>query len=172
MEVMVADTSVLIDLERGAFIEKCFSLPYRFTVPDLLYRNELACREDGSGLGETLLRLGLRVEELDGDEVSDALRYRQNRPALSLADSFALALAAGRNWTLLTGDRVMREFAATLDVVCHGVLWLIDRVFEAGIASRDDLVSGLQAIGGHPRCRLPRTEVENRIALYSSASDE
>ena len=168
MEVMVADTSVLIDLERGAFIEKCFSLPYRFTVPDLLYRNELAGREDGSGLGETLLRLGLRVEELGGDEVSDALRYRQNRPALSLADSFALALAVGRSWTLLTGDRVMREFAATMDVICHGVLWMLDQLFEAGISSAEDLYSGLRAIGDHPRCRLPQSEVQSRLQLYAS----
>ena len=171
MEVMVADTSVLIDLERGAFIEKCFGLPYRFTVPDLLYRNELAGREDGPGLGERLLAFGLKVEELEGDEVSDAYVYRQRRPALSLADSFALALAAGRDWTLLTGDRVMREFAASLDVICHGVLWLVDRIFEAGIASRGDLVSGLQAIRDHPSCRLPGSEIQSRLQLYSSDSN-
>ena len=168
MEVMVADTSVLIDLERGSFIEKCFGLPYRFTVPDLLYRNELAGREGGPGLGEHLLALGLRVEELDGAEVSDALRYRQSRPALSLADSFALSLAANRDWTLLTGDRVMRAFAATLNVVCHGVLWLIDRIFEAGAASREEYVAGLLTIRDHPRCRLPESEIQSRLQLYSS----
>ena len=168
MEVMVADTSVLIDLERGSFIEKCFGLPYRFTVPDLLYRNELAGREGGPGLGKHLLALGLRVEELGSAEVSDALRYRQNRPALSLADSFALSLAANRDWTLLTGDRVMRAFAATLNVVCHGVLWLIDRIFEAGIASREELISGLQTISNHPRCRLPESEIQSRLQFYSS----
>lgn len=172
MEIMVADTSVLIDLERGALIEKCFDLPYRFTVPDLLYRNELAGRDYGPGLGERLLALGLKVEELDGDEVSEALGYRQRRPALSFTDSFALALAAGRHWTLLTGDRVMREFAASLDVVCHGVLWLIDRIFEAGIASQNDLVSGLQAIRDHPRCRLPRAEIESRMVRYSLEDEE
>ena len=169
---MVADTSVLIDLERGAFIEKCFGLPYQFTVPDLLYRNELAGREYGHGLGERLLALGLKVEELNGDEVSDARGYRQRRPALSLVDSFALALAAGRDWTLLTGDRVMREFAASLDVTYHGVLWLIDRIFEAGIASQDDLVSGLQVIRDHPRCRLPRAEIVSRIVRYSLADND
>ena len=172
MEIMVADTSVLIDLERGGFIEKCFDLPYRFTVPDLLYRNELAGRKYGPGLGERLLGLGLKVEELDGDEVSEALGYRQRRPELSFADSFALALAAGRDWTLLTGDRVMREFAASLDVICYGVLWLIDRIFEAGIASRNDLVSGLQAIRDHPRCRLPGAEIESRMVRYSLAGEE
>ena len=66
----------------------------------------------------------------------------------------------------------MREFATSLDVICHGVLWLIDRIFEAGIASRNNLVSGLQAIRDPPRCRLPRAEIESRMVRYSLAGDE
>ena len=80
MNVMVADTSVLIDLERGGLLEQCFSLPYQFTVPDMLYRNELAGRRDGPEFGESLLALGLQVEELEGSEVSNAIRYRRKRP--------------------------------------------------------------------------------------------
>ena len=38
MDVMVADTSVLIDLERGHLLEQSFALPFKFKVPDLLYR--------------------------------------------------------------------------------------------------------------------------------------
>ena len=170
MKVMVADTSVLIDLERGGLLEKCFNLPYRFTVPDLLYRNELASRRAGPGFGEYLVALGLRVEELDGDEVSSAMIYRRKLPTLSLPDSFALALAAIRKWILLTGDGVLRAFATTLSVVCHGVLWILDQLFDAGASSPEDLVSGLRAIRDHPRCRLPQNEVAARIALYSSTT--
>ncbi len=168
MEVMVADTSVLIDLERGGLIEDCFALPYRFTVPDLLYERELAGRRDGSRLGQTLMSLGLGIEELDGDEVSAAIRYREERPALSLPDSFALSLSTSRGWTLLTGDGVLRAFAMALNVVCHGVLWLMDQLFEAGISSAEVLHSGLRAIGGHPRCRLPQSEIQSRLQIYSS----
>ena len=38
--------------------------------------------------------MGLRVEELDGDEVALALGYVRKRRSLSLPDGFALALAA------------------------------------------------------------------------------
>ena len=107
MKIMVADTSVLIDLERGGLLEQCFSLPYQFTIPDLLYMNELARRRDRPDFGESLLALGLQVEELDGNEVSNAILYRRERPSLSLPDALALALAACRKWTLLTGDRVL-----------------------------------------------------------------
>ena len=37
MKVLVSDTSVLIDLERGGLLEGVFELPYEFAVPDLLY---------------------------------------------------------------------------------------------------------------------------------------
>ena len=170
MNIMVADTSVLVDLERGGLLEQCFSLPYRFTVPDLLYRNELARRRGRPDFGESLLALGLQVEELDGNEVNNAILFRRERPSLSLPDAFALALAASRRWTLLTGDRVLRAFAAKLSVCCHGVLWILDQVFEADISSPEVLVAGLASIRDHPRCRLPQDEIARRVRLYSSQS--
>ena len=41
MQVLVSDTSVLIDLERGSLLATCFRLAFRFVVPDLLYEREL-----------------------------------------------------------------------------------------------------------------------------------
>ena len=161
MKVLVSDTSVLIDAERGLLLETCFRLPFDFVVPDLLYRQEL--EEHG---GPTLIQFGLRVEELDGDGVSLALGYRRNNRSLSLPDSFALALAGLNSWILLSGDRELRELARSEGVVCHGVLWLIDRVFEHDLASADQVCSCLQVIASHPRCRLPRHEVRGRIRLY------
>lgn len=42
--VVVSDSSVLIDLERGAFFAAAFALPLEFCVPDVLYRREIALR--------------------------------------------------------------------------------------------------------------------------------
>lgn len=39
--VVVSDSSVLIDLERGSLFDAAFSLRLEFCVPDLLYRREL-----------------------------------------------------------------------------------------------------------------------------------
>ena len=77
MPVLVSDTSVLIDLERGSFLEPVFRLPFEFAVPDLLYEREL--RDHG---GPTLIDLGLRLEELDGAGVTLALAYRRARRSL------------------------------------------------------------------------------------------
>ena len=59
MDVLVSDTSVVIDLERAELIGHVFTLPYRFVVPDALYENEI--RDYG---GERLVALGLQVRSL------------------------------------------------------------------------------------------------------------
>ena len=162
MKVLVSDTSVLIDLDRGSLVEPTFRLPFEFTVPDLLYEREL--REHG---GPEFVRLGLRVEELDGDGVSLALGYRRKQRSLSLPDSFALALAKTNAWTLLSGDRELRELAEEEQVRCHGVLWLLDQMFEHRVTEVDDLRAGLGKIADHPRCRLPKSEIRKRLLAYS-----
>ena len=164
MKVLVSDTSVLIDLDRGSLVEPAFRLPFEFTVPDLLYEREL--RPHG---GEDLVRLGLRVEELDGNAVAAALGYRRKRRSLSLPDSFALALAKTNAWTLLSGDRGLRELAEEEEVDCHGVLWLLDRICEHRVIGRSDLCAGLDKIAAHPRCRLPGAEIRKRLLSYSNA---
>ncbi len=47
MTILVSDTSVLIDLERGELIECAFKLSATFAVPDVLYEREL--RQYGGG---------------------------------------------------------------------------------------------------------------------------
>ena len=158
MPILVSDTSVLVDLERGSFTTGAFRLPFEFVVPDLLYERELRRHA-----GPELLRLGLRVAALDGEGVLLALSYGRKRAALSMADTFALALAVRNGWTLLTGDRELRSLAAAEQVTCHGVLWLLDQMFESGVTDRRTLHSGLTVLSNHPRCRLPKGEVRARL---------
>ncbi len=159
--ILVSDTSVLIDLERGNLLEAIFTLPHGFAVPDVLYRREM----EGEW-GERLVGLGLRVEEVSEQGVAAALRYRQQRATLSVPDSLALALAKERAWLLLTGDADLRDLAAGENVECHGVLWLLDLMEEAGTSSIQLLHDGLETMASHPRCRLPRREITIRLERY------
>ena len=159
----VSDTSVLTDLARCSLLEAVFDLPIVFIVPDLLYEREL--RPYG---GAELRKRGLRVAELDGEGVTRALEYRRMRPSLSLVDTFALALATGNRWMLLTGDRVLRNLAVSERVVCHGVLWLLDEMMAGKVTDHRTLYSALKAVSDHPRCRLPGAEVNKRLARWRS----
>ena len=164
--VVVSDTSVLIDLERGSLLDAVFRLPFAFAVPDLLYERELKAND-----GNRLLRLGLLVSELDGDGVATALTYRDKVPTLSLPDCFALALATQGDWTLLTGDAALRRLAQQLKVDCHGVLWLLDVMLKAEAATVQALHEGLLTISRHPRCRLPKADVRKRLRLLEAQVD-
>ena len=159
--VLVSDSSVLIDLERGSLMVAVFRLSCEFSVPDLLYERELKPFN-----GPDLIKLGLKVEELDGNGINKALIYRRREPALSLPDVFALSLAESGGYILLTGDQALRGLAEAEKVECHGVLWVLDRMNDEAVASMLELHTGLETIASHPRCRLPKREVNIRLKHY------
>jgi hypothetical protein len=161
MKVLVSDTSVLVDLERGELIESCFRLPFEFAVPDLLYRREIAPYG-----GPSLLKLGLRVEELTPAELEAAQSVQGSHPKLSLPDTYAYALALSRTWALLSGDGELRALAQSASVTCFGVLWLCDRLFESNVIEGVKLAACLEKLAAHPRCRLPHAEVAARLSKY------
>jgi len=159
--ILVSDTSVLIDLERGGLLEAVFALPHEFAVPDVLYDREMQ-----GEWGEALVGLGFGLKRCRKKGVANALRYRQQRTSRSVPDSFALALAKERKWLLLTGDGQLRELAGGENVECHGVLWLLDMMEDAGTPGVQFLYDGLFALAAHPRCHLPRREITTRLERY------
>jgi hypothetical protein len=145
MAVLVSDTSVIIDLERGSLLDDLFLLPFEFVVPDLLYRRELQ-----GDLGDRLRALGLRVEELTSAELFRATVVARKCKALSAPDTFAYSLAEIRQWPLLTGDGALRRLAEANQIAFHGVLWICDQ-FELGAhVSLQRLHTGLTALSSHP----------------------
>lgn len=79
MIILVSDTSILIDLDRGGLLEAAFSCGLTMVVPDLLYESELE-KENG----QYLKTLGLGVINLNPNEVTMAQSVHSQRPALSL----------------------------------------------------------------------------------------
>ena len=164
MPFLVSDTSVIIDLDRGDLLDAAFQLDDSLVVPDLLFERELDAE-----FGERLRSLGIVIESLDGNEVRRATQLGRAERRLSVADTFAFALAHGRQWTLLTGDGVLRAVAEAEGIAVHGVLWIIDRIETAGLCDAATLHECLTKTAAHPRCRLPRREVDTRLKRYSSA---
>lgn len=158
--VLVSDTSVLVDLHRGAVLEIALRLPYEFAVPDLLFEREL---RDWEGLA---LEGRLTILPLDGGGVELAAGYRRADTRLSLPDAFALALAKlGRPHA--AGRRCQPcALAETERVECHSVLWVLDGIARCELAPLAALHAALAAILAHPRCRLPRSEIKKRLDAW------
>lgn len=160
MVILVSDTSVLVDLERGGLLAQAFGCGLAMVVPDLLYERELVEHN-----GRYLQSLGLGVISLTPTEVALAQAVHTRRKALSLADCFALSCATRIEHTLVTGDRALRIEAEARQLTVVGLLWLLDRMADAGV-ERQLLHEGLTSISNHLRCRLPHGEVRNRLAIW------
>lgn len=167
MDVLVSDTSVVIDLERAQLIEQIFALPFRFVVPDALYEKEI--KDYG---GERLMALGLVVRSLTGEQVTEAQRLRSLERRISIHDSFALSLAKAEAAILLAGDAALRRLAEAEEVRCHGVLWVFDQLEEHRVVGASVLLEALTRVVEHPRCRLPREAVNHRLVRYAAPGDE
>lgn len=162
MPILVSDTSILIDLERADLLEAMFLLPFEFAVPDLLFARELV-----GELGDRLIQLGLRIEELTPVEVQRATIVNRQNVQLSTPDTFAFAIAESRGWGLLTGDGTLRKLATAEQLDMHGVLWVFDQLADGAHVDFDRLHGGLSALAAHPRCRLPAKDVQERLARFT-----
>ena len=160
MVILVSDTSVLIDLERGSLLEAAFGCGLAMAVPDILYDRELAEHNGGY-----LRALGLGVISLSPAEVQAAQDIGTKRPGLSAPDTFALSCASRQGHTLVTGDKQLRSEATARKVPVVGLLWLLDQMVAKGVDCQQ-LLDGLQRIAGHARCRLPAAEVKARLAAW------
>lgn len=163
MILLVSDTCILIDLERGGLLEAAFSCGFTMVVPDLIYDKELANEN-----GPYLRSLGLGVVALTPEEVELAQQALTSRPTLSLPDCFALSCAHRVNHVLVSGDKNLRSEAKARKVIIYGLLWLLDQMEQAGVPRRT-LHAGLQMLEGHPRCRLPKDEIKSRLAKWSGS---
>lgn len=169
MRVLMSDASILIELAKWSLLKPFFKLPFEFAVPDALYEDELI--DLGELDREQLKGLGLRVESLDAEGMARAVSYQKAQPKLTLYDCLAVTLAVTNDWPLLTGDKRMRALAIGAHLEVHGVLWVIDRFAEHRIVSRLTLAKALCRMLDDPRTRLPRAEINKRLALFTAEQD-
>lgn len=150
----------MIDLERADLLAAAFHCGHEFVMPDLLFEREFG--DDDLGM----LNMGLQIEALAAEELLLAQNSHRTVKALSLPDCFAMALATRPNYSLLSGDKALRQVAESLAIECHGVLWLMDEMLASGASSRMQLSTGLRLLADHPRCRLPRAEIDVRLKRW------
>ncbi len=162
MIILVSDTSILIDLERGGILESAFCCGLTLIVPDLLYENELEAEN-----GQYLRSLGLGVVALTPEELTFAQTVKVERKTLSLPDCFALSCAMRPAHALVSGDKALRNEGKSRGSTVYGLLWLLDQMAASGSIATSLLYEGLARIVAHPRCRLPAEEVKIRLNAWA-----
>jgi len=46
------------------------------------------------------------------------------------------------------------------------VLWVLNQLFDTRVTDAARTIAGLEAIAAHPRCWLPRAEIQVRLERY------
>jgi predicted nucleic acid-binding protein len=162
MRIVISDTSCFIDLGKGSLVKTVLKLPYAFVMPDVLFYDELL--HFGSAAKDDLCALGLQVVELDAHGTRRAMEHFARYRALTVNDSFALALAEQtEDCILLTGDGGLRKIAAGMGIEVHGVLWIIDELEQTRLATAHQLYEALCVFERDELIFLPLSEVQKRL---------
>lgn len=160
--VVVNDASCLIDLKKGRLLHAMVALPFRFVVPFTVRVSELLdftaqewqMLEDG----------GVETYDLPPVAIGEALAIKARHPALSANDAICLVTARQfEHAILMTGDATLRRVAVSGSVRVHGVLWLHDRLHDAGAATVELLRSALNTWWEDPSVFLPEEELTRRL---------
>jgi predicted nucleic acid-binding protein len=163
MRIIVSDTSCLIDLRKASLLEAFIQLPYEIGIPDVLFEELVNFKPTEMALIEE----HFRKMNLPGEGVLRVQTIASQHAALSLNDCFAFVVAERTTDSiLLTGDRRLRELAAARQIEVHGVLWAMDEMYQASVATATQLYTALQLFQQDPTVHLPNREVNSRLKLY------
>jgi len=148
MQLLISDTNILIDLEEGGLMEELFRLPYEFTVPDILFAEELEAQHSH------LLDMGLLQGELASATLQYAVELIQRSVGVSRNDCFALALARQEQCPLLTGDQQLRNVAGREGVIVMGTLWVVTQLVRHLVITKEEAKASYRRMRENGR-RLP-----------------
>lgn len=162
MQVIVSDSSVLIDLDKARLMSRGLVGQYQFVIPDALYEEELIALVNYPK--QELPKLGLRVEGLDPAQVQQAFAYQTRFPALTVQDCFALTLAKTTEQSLLlTGDNNLRKAAGHERVEVHGLIWACEQMNGYQTATARQIYNALKLLEQDPMVWLPKTPLQELL---------
>lgn len=166
MQVVISDSSCLIDLRKTSLLDAFLRMPCELLIPNTLFEEELLTFTVTQK--RALIRGGLKIVDLPGDSVLRARQIVRDMPHLSIHDGFAFALAQSYpGCILLTGDGGLRALANEQDMEVHGVLWVIDEIHRHAICTAETLLHALQLLAHDPTVRLPQRELAAYIKRYA-----
>ncbi|MDN7023620.1 DUF3368 domain-containing protein [Methanoculleus sp. FWC-SCC1] len=153
------DANYIFDLETAGILHYPLHLGYSFRVTDLI-------AHEIKTIPHTRLRLsGVQIVELEPEQVLALYDLRQLHIRLSYMDLSAFVLARDSGAVLITGDGLLRSLAKAHGVECHGTLWILDALVDAGILNPRDTADALRTMRRNNRW-LPKQECDRRLKIW------
>lgn len=164
-KVAIQDANIMIDLIKTGLFDYCLALDFNFTTTNLIL-NELYDEQIAS-MQPHIISGKFVIIEISIDQLLDIQQISEEDKRLSEQDWSAIYFAEKFSAIILSGDQRLRDVAEAKRLVCQGILWIIDMLYESKILSENQCCDFLNLLIKSNK-RLPVSECKKRIALWSS----
>lgn len=166
MQVIISDTSCLIDLQKVSLLDVCLQLPYKIVIPDVLLSEEIIKFTPEE---KSLLQKRANIWSLSGEEVLRVIEVRCLCKKLTINDCFVFVIAESIfNSILLAGDEELRNLAKANNLKFRGVLWVVEQLYQAQLVSAKVLHQALLEWKHDQTVRLPPAELNKLIESFKN----
>lgn len=168
-KIVVNDTNVFIDLLDVGLLEQFFMLPWEVHTTDFVMQ-ELSKEGQKGAVAAYECKGSLHIATFEFEDVVkiDAIQKTiTDKTNLSITDCSVWYYAKQNNYTLLTGDRKLRNSALNEGVEVRGIIYVFDELVINGIIPANlaaERLSLLKSINP----RLPDNEIEKRLILWTN----
>ena len=166
MEIVVNDTNLFFDLLTVDLIDSFFRLPLEvhttdFVISEIQEPEQLTIIEQFIEDGRLTVYVSEFEEYMQIAELNNSLR------GLSMPDCSVWYYSKMNDYTLLTGDKLLRNSALKDNVKVRGVLFVLDLMVETKLLSPVDAADKLQQllVSGS---RLPENECKARLKKWNA----
>lgn len=159
--ILLADTSILIDLEYVGGISLLPRIAPCEILDVLLYECDHASQPE---LVRNIIQSGITVVETTRDLASKATVMR--RGGISTIDMMTLCHAKANGHTVLAGDRPLRERCSEEGVTFRGSFWIVEEAHRLQFVEATELMKWLSVWPTVGR-RLPPDELERLRRLLT-----
>lgn len=162
---LIADTSVLIDLDKTQLLGAIFTGHFRVVIPEPVWAEEVEPSYARFELAHfKLIQSSAEIRGMDSEMVWKVNDMAQRYKGLSKNDGFCIVMADSIEASvLLTGDKLLKESAEEYGINVHGVLWAYDQIRTLGICPPKVLRAALELWRDDSTVFLDNEEIDKRL---------
>lgn len=166
MKIVIQDASVLIDMADCDLLAAWFALGFDLRTTSLIY-HEVTRKNQKLKLHRYMDNGQLGIVPASGEVLTEIATFMTTLSTrLTIQDASALYFASKLGCILLTGDRLLREYAKAHDVETHGLLWVFDTLVARGALLPAVAADRLEKLMERGTSRQPQNECELRIRRW------
>ncbi|MGM9803464.1 MAG: hypothetical protein ACI308_04725 [Muribaculaceae bacterium] len=161
-KVVVNDTNIFIDLFSIGLIDELFKLPFSVHTVDLVLE-EITNNQHKRMLQQFIDEGLLKIGSIKGDEFDTIIKLQSSAGGnVSFVDCAVWHYAEKNNYTLLTGDRQLKNKALSHNVTVKGIIYLFDEFIRCKVLEPRCVAIKLKELLDINQ-RLPKRIIQERI---------